>query len=74
MPRGGSRPGAGRPLGARDSQPRLAVRRGPRAPGATRVRIAAILAQHPEWGPAQIADELGDVTRQAVWAAMRRMG
>jgi hypothetical protein len=69
----------GRPPGARDTKPRLKVRRGPKSDAGqprngTRARIAAVLAQHPEWGPAQIAEELGDVTRQAVWAAMRRMG
>lgn len=59
----------GRPRGARDSAPRIRTT-------ALTARVAAVLERHPEWRdkPAMIAAELGDATRQAVWAALRRVG
>lgn len=71
---GGRRAGAGRPKGAKDAAPRLPVKRGPRGPcNDLAARAQAVQVEHPDWGPKEIAAELGGgVTRQAVWAALRR--
>jgi hypothetical protein len=84
--RGGKRPGAGRPLGARDGRkrapgsggaragagrPKGALARHPQGPTVELVRAA--LARDPPPADAEIARELG-ITRQAVSAAIRRWG